>query len=338
MIHIKLSDIGPRRLVYYLAMEEYLAKETSIDDAFFLWRVPPTVIFGRNQVMDAEVNLEYCKSHGVNVFRRKSGGGCVYSDLGNIMISYVTSSDNVSQAFALYLDRLCQALRSLGVDAAPSGRNDVMIADRKVSGNAFRQLPGRSIVHGTLLYDTDFDALSRAITPSKEKIESKGVQSVRQRVVNLREVLPKSSGIQSVEQLQDYIIRYFKTDSYKLSLLECKRVEEIEQTYLDEDFLRGSNRSYSRTISGKIPDVGEIQVCISLRDNLITGVSLGGDFFLKSDAASPDNLLSSLLEGCYPDRTSFCNRLANVDMSEYIAGLTTPALIDLIFKQNSENQ
>ena len=142
MIHIELSDVGPKRLVYYLAMEEYLAKETSIDDAFFLWRVPPTVIFGRNQVMDAEVNLEYCKSHGVNVFRRKSGGGCVYSDLGNIMISYVTSSDNVSQAFALYLERLCQALRSLGVDAAPSGRNDVMIAARKVSGNAFRQLPG----------------------------------------------------------------------------------------------------------------------------------------------------------------------------------------------------
>ena len=185
MKNIVLPDKKERSLAFYLAMEEYVAK-ISEGESFFVWRVSPTVIIGRNQDLEAEVNLEYCRNHDVKVVRRKSGGGCVYSDMGNIMISYVSERGEVSEVFERYLSALTTCLRSLGLDAEKSGRNDVLVQGRKVSGNAFHQLPDRSIVHGTLLYDTDFDALETAIRPPVEKLVRHGVASVRQRVENLK--------------------------------------------------------------------------------------------------------------------------------------------------------
>ena len=172
MIHIVLPDDGQRLLVFYLAMEEYVPRilgqlpgPKGSHEAFFTWQVPPTVIFGRNQVMEAEINLEYCREHKVNLFRRKSGGGCVYADLGNIMISYITDSTDVAFNFDRYLQRLTLILRKAGLNAERSGRNDILVNGRKVSGNAFFHKPEASIVHGTMLYDSDFEALTSAITP-----------------------------------------------------------------------------------------------------------------------------------------------------------------------------
>ena len=186
MKNILLPDNKERSLAFYLAMEEFVA-EWSEGEAFFVWRVLPTVIIGRNQDLEAEVNLDYCLGHGVRVVRRKSGGGCVYSDKGNIMVSFVSRRGEVSAVFDRYLSALTACLCSLGLNAEKSGRNDILVDGRKVSGNAFHQLPDRSIVHGTLLYDTDLDALEEAIRPPVEKLERHGVASVRQRVRNLKE-------------------------------------------------------------------------------------------------------------------------------------------------------
>ena len=222
MKNIVLPEIKDRSLAFYLAMEEYVARQVE-GESFFVWRVNPTVIIGRNQDLEAEVNLDYCRKHGVEVVRRKSGGGCVYSDMGNIMISYISRRGDVSEVFERYLDALTGCLRSVGLDAYKSGRNDVMVGDRKVSGNAFHMLPDRSIVHGTLLYSTDFDALETAIRPPLEKLERHGVASVRQRVTNLSDHLDPSV-IGSVEQLEDYIVRYFTDGTV---LLTDEDVEDI---------------------------------------------------------------------------------------------------------------
>ena len=222
MKNIVLPEIKDRSLAFYLAMEEYVARNIE-GESFFVWRVNPTVIIGRNQDLEAEVNLDYCREHGVEVVRRKSGGGCVYSDKGNIMISYISRRGDVSEVFERYLDALTGCLRSVGLDAYKSGRNDVMVGDRKVSGNAFHMLPDRSIVHGTLLYSTDFDALETAIRPPVEKLERHGVASVRQRVTNLSDHLDPSA-IGSVEQLEDYIVRYFTDGTV---LLTDEDVEDI---------------------------------------------------------------------------------------------------------------
>lgn len=222
MKNIVLPQAEDRSLAFYLAMEEYVA-ENFEGDAFFVWRVEPTVIIGRNQDLEAEVNLDYCRNNGVTVVRRRSGGGCVYSDKGNIMISCISRRGDVSEVFERYLDALTGCLRTLGLDACKSGRNDVMVGGRKVSGNAFHMLPDRSIVHGTLLYSTDFDALETAIRPPVEKLERHGVASVRQRVGNLSDVLDPSV-IESVDDLENYIVRYF-TDG--TAVLDEEDVERI---------------------------------------------------------------------------------------------------------------
>ena len=241
MINITLPDDRDRSLAFYLAAEEFVARRIE-GEAFFVWRVAPTVIFGRNQVLENEVNLEYCKAEGVNIVQRKSGGGCVYSDKGNIMISYVSERGVVSEVFDMYLAGLTDCLRSLGLDAVKSGRNDILIDGRKVSGNAFHQLPDRSIVHGTLLYDTNMDALETAIRPPVEKLERHGVASVRQRVVNIAEIVSQTAldersvqlhpALQSVETLEKYIVEYFTEGEIQLSAEDVEEIEKMAEPYI----------------------------------------------------------------------------------------------------------
>lgn len=233
MKHIVLPDTKDRSLAFYLAMEEFVAREIE-GEAFFVWRVGPTVIFGRNQVLENEVNLEYCREHGVAIVQRKSGGGCVYSDKGNIMISCVSGRGLVSEVFEKYLTELTSCLRLLGLEAEKSGRNDVLVQGRKVSGNAFHQLPDRSIVHGTLLYDTDMDALEIAIRPPVEKLERHGVQSVRQRVRNIAELVTPASheALKSVEALEKYIVEYFTEGEIQLSAEDVEVIERMAEPYI----------------------------------------------------------------------------------------------------------
>jgi lipoic acid synthetase/lipoate-protein ligase A len=229
---ITLPDATPRRLVFYLAMEEYLSDHAK-EDCLFMWQVPPTVIFGRNQVFRNEVNVPYCESHGIQMYRRKSGGGCVYSDMGNLMVSYITPDRDANQAFQRYLDRMTRVLQSMGFEAAKSSHNDIMIGDRKVSGNASFKKPTGSIVHGTMLFDTNIEEMVKAITPSTEKIQKHGVQSVRQRVVNLREL-----GLDSMDGLKAQIARQLCEEEVRqLTTQQIAEIEEIEKTYLDKDFI-----------------------------------------------------------------------------------------------------
>ena len=250
MKHVILPDSERHSLAFYLAMEEFVARRYE-DEAFFVWRVEPTVIIGRNQDLEAEVNIQYCNDHGVHIVRRKSGGGCVYSDLGNIMISYVSRRGDVSAVFDRYLSELTACLVSLGLRAEKSGRNDILVDGRKVSGNAFHQMPDRSVVHGTLLYDTDMDVLETAIRPPVEKLQRHGVPSVRQRVRNIadlvneadQEALPyavnakqTSQHLRSVEALEQYIVEYFTgwKPSAEMTGSETKQAE-LELRLTPED-------------------------------------------------------------------------------------------------------
>lgn len=234
MKHVILPDNIRRSLAFYLAMEEFVAMKVE-DEAFFVWRVEPTVIYGRNQVIENEVNLEYCREHGVDIVRRKSGGGCVYSDLGNIMVSYVSRRGDVSEVFDRYMTALTEALRALGVPVEKSGRNDILLEGRKISGNAFHQLPDRSIVHGTLLYSTDLEALTEAIRPPVEKLQRHGVESVRQRVMNLSEYVAlmteSDDALKSPEALEEYLVGYFTDGEIVLNENDLEKIKLITDTY-----------------------------------------------------------------------------------------------------------
>lgn len=243
MLHILTP--ANQRLVWYLSMEEYLARYVS-EDCFFTWVVPPTVIFGRHQVMEDEVNMDYCSSHNVQIYRRKSGGGCVYSDGGNLMLSYITANPHAEQVFQFYLDMITHALQKLGFSAAKSEHNDILIGERKVSGNACYALPSGTIVHGTMLYNVDFEALQQAITPNKEKLSKHGVQSVRQRVVNLKalqamspNISLNSDALRSISALSDYFCQTLCSSSRELTKEEMAAINALERTYLDPIFIQG---------------------------------------------------------------------------------------------------
>ena len=187
MKYIALPSSEVRPLSFYLSMEEYVARHVSEPECFFMWQVEPTVIYGRNQILENEVNLEYCREHDIKVVHRKSGGGCVYADMDNLMLSYITTGENVGFAFNQFVQMILLVLRKAGVKATGTSHNDIMIGDHKICGTACYHLSGRSIVHSTMLYNTNMEHMLNAITPGPEKLEKKGIQSVRQRITLLKD-------------------------------------------------------------------------------------------------------------------------------------------------------
>ena len=260
---------------FYLAMEEYIARNIDEDDLFFMWQVEPSVIFGRNQLIENEVNLDFCRNHGIKTYRRKSGGGCVYADMNNIMFSYVTKDEAVGFTFNRYINMVVLVLQKLGVDAKASGRNDVMIGDRKVSGNAFYHIPGRSIVHGTMLYDTDMVNMVGAITPNDEKLLSKGVASVRQRIALLKDFIDLD-----IEQFKLFVRNNLCQGEITLSEEDVKGIEEIEKEYLTDEFVYGNNPKYTIVKKGRIENVGEFQIRIEAKNGVIKAMTMLGDYFI----------------------------------------------------------
>ena len=233
MKYVVLPEQRERRLSFYLAMEEYVARHLDEPDLFFMWQVEPTVIFGRHQVMLNEVNVEYCREHGIQMFRRKSGGGCVYADRDNVMLSYISKEENVGLTFNRFINMLLLVLRQLGIEATGTTHNDVMIGDRKVSGTAFYHLPGRSIVHATMLYDTNMEHMLHAITPSHEKLQQKGIESVRQRITLLKDYTTLT-----LEEFETFVRQTLCTGELPLTAADVEGIEQLEQTYLREEFIK----------------------------------------------------------------------------------------------------
>lgn len=220
------------KLSFYLAMEEYVARYVPEDECFFMWQVEPSVIFGRNQLIENEVNIDFCKKHDIQMYRRKSGGGCVYADMDNVMLSYISDGDNVGFTFNRFVQMILLVLRKMQVQATSTSHNDIMIGDRKVCGTAFYQLPGRSIVHSTMLYNTNMEHMLNAITPSAEKLQSKGIQSVRQRITLLKDYVPYS-----LEEVKMFIRQTLCDCELVLTEQQVLEIEQLEQEYLMKDFI-----------------------------------------------------------------------------------------------------
>lgn len=321
MKYVSLPDNDVRPLPFYLTMEEYVARRFT-DELFFMWQVRPTVIFGRNQLIDNEVNLPYCRRHGIAVYRRKSGGGCVYADMDNIMFSYIVSGDDVVTTFADYTGRVADMLRGLGLDAGSSGRNDVTIGGRKVSGNAFYHVPGRSIVHGTMLYDTDLDHMAGAISPSTEKLQSKGVESVRSHVTVLSEHIDIS-----IDEFMDYARRTLCDGEISLTGDDVARIEEMSRPYYTDRWIYGKNPSCTRRNNVRVEGVGEFQVEIELKGNRVVDMNMAGDFFPLADI---DTMIVDRVRGRDYYRASIASALAGIDAGKVIARLDNEQLLNLI--------
>ena len=270
-------------------MEEYVARHLPSNDYFFMWQVEPTVIFGRNQLIDNEVNLEFCKKNNIQTYRRKSGGGCVYADKSNIMFSYITADGNVGFTYNRYIMMVVSVLRKLGLDATTSGRNDILVDGLKVSGNAFYRIPQRSIVHGTMLYDTNIINMVGSITPNCEKLRSKGIESVRQRITLLKDYIDIS-----LEEFKAFVRSRLCDKEITLSYADEAAIAEIEKEYLSHEFIYGRNPKYNIVRSSRIDGVGNLEVRMKLKNGKIMKINLVGDYLLLGDI---DNQLLNPLHG-----------------------------------------
>lgn len=314
-----------RKLPFFLAMEEWAAARLAgiNDDIFFLWQVDPTVIFGRNQRIEMEVDLDYCRNNGIQFYRRKSGGGCVFADRNNIMFSYITTAGDVVSTFAHYTGIVASFLRSLGLNASNTGRNDVLIDDRKVSGYAFYNMHGRCISHGTMLFDADMTHISRAITPSRSKLESKGVQSVQSRITTIREHLPDLD----IETFKRLAVERMTDGDITLSENDIREIEELEKAYYDQRWIYGSHHSSTVSRYARIEGVGEFHADIDIRNGHISHVNLSGDFFMTGDL---DSDLLDRLRGIEFSRQSILTALSDTTPSDTIPGLSADALATLL--------
>lgn len=312
------------QLPFYFAVEEYVARHYTDDDYFMGWRVNPTVMLGRNQLIDNEVNTDYCKEHKIDIFRRKSGGGCIYADKGCIQFSYISRAVNANKAFADYMQRMADLLKGLKIDAQLSGRNDILINGTKVSGCAFYQLSNRSVLHNSLLFDTQLDHLSNALTPAKEKLQSKGVASVRQRVTNVATYTQLD-----ILAFMDYVRQEMcGTEVLELTEEDMKGVAEIEKELSSDDFVYGKNPKYSLVRKHRFEGVGTLEAHIELKNNIIGSINMVGDYFLLGDI---DHDFLSLLKGCEFTREAVEGRLEDIDLSTIIRGLKLRQFLRLLF-------
>lgn len=322
MLYVALPEEKIRKVSFYLAMEEFVARNVTADDCLFYWQVEPSVVFGRNQLVSNEVNVDYCRSHGIGMFRRKSGGGCVYADNDNVMFSFITGGDNVGLTFNRYMQMMVLMLRRMGVEATADGRNDILIEGRKVSGTAFYHIPGRNIVHGTMLFDTDMDNMTRSITPPGEKLASNGVDSVRRRVALLKDYIDVS-----IDDFKADIRRTLCDGEHVLTQADVEEIERIErEVYLSPDFIYGNNPRHTLTRRRRIDGMGELEALIDVKGTVIKSVTLNGDFFVTGDV---DGGLLACLNNVVLTREAVA--LALPDHTEdYIMNLRKEDFVDLL--------
>lgn len=313
-----------RTLPFYFAVEEYVARHYTDDDYFMVWRVEPTVMLGRNQLIENEVNTAYCRDNNVHIFRRKSGGGCIYSDLGCIQFSYISSADNVNQAFTRYMQRVADMLQSLGIDARLSGRNDILVNGGKVAGSAFYGLPNRCVLHNSMLFNTQLEHLSQSLTPSHEKLQSKGVASVSQRVNNIG---PHTR--LTIEDFMAYARRYMCGEASRmLSETDMEGIAKIERELASDSFVYGKNPKYSEVRKHRFEGVGTLEAHVELKNGVIVNISLSGDYFQLGDI---DRHLLAPLRGVEFSREAVEQRLRGTDLSTVIRALTLQQFLRLLF-------
>ncbi len=324
--YISLTSTSP---YHNLAVEEYLLQQTT-DNVFMLWQNDNTIVIGRHQNTAAEVNQEYVDSHHVNIVRRLTGGGAVFHDIGNLNFTFIQNVETGKKEidFLKYLQPIVDALQSLGVPAAFSGRNDLVINGQKISGNAMTFFGNRVLEHGTLLFSSQMSDLANALKVDPDKFIDKAVKSVRSRVTNISEHLPKPM---TVLEFKDYLMDFIMKQNQMTALQNLTEKEEavvnqlMEEKYQTWEWNYGKSPEYS--VNKKIRTKGgTVQVVADIRDGLIRDLRFFGDFFGEKD---PQELVDQLI-GIRINRQSIAEAMTNTNINDYFHNVTYDDIINLL--------
>ena len=302
---------------HYLAKEDYLI--TRSEECFFIWNNLPAVVIGKNQVLATEVNLNYATEKGIKIYRRKSGGGAIYTDDGCFMYTFIVKKDSIENIYNEYLTKMCKALNSLGIKAQVGGRNDILVDGAKVSGTAICLKGKYAIFHGTMLYDANLDEMEKILTPSNDKLKSNGVKSIKSRVTNLA----KYTNLSKYE-LMEAIQKRIGNIKGRIFESEEKVIEKMAEKYNDPAFIEGVTIPFTYKTTKRFPK-GEITFMAKVSRKIMEEVKISGDFFETYDIAPLCN--------CFVDvkfeRNAIEEVIDNLIISRYIYGVSNQEFKEL---------
>lgn len=305
-----------------LAIEEYLFSSCD-DDIFMLWQNEPTVVIGKNQNAYAEINQDFLKENNIHIARRITGGGAVYHDLGNVNYTFISGMhDGKGIDFEHFTAPIIDALATLGVSASLSGRNDLMTDGKKFSGNAQHSAHGRTLHHGTLLFDSDLEFLSSALKVDEEKIRSKAIKSTRARVTNLKPLISEECDTQKfISLIAEYVQK-----KYDAELIDAPSSPEIDALYKRNSssewlFPESGLRANYTLIKKKRYPFGIVEAYLNMSNERIKNIRIQGDFFGVRPIEELENILEDTLLKDIPQKIS------DINIEDYIFGMT-PSLFN----------
>lgn len=329
MLFIENKSLKPH---FNLALEEYAIRHLDLEDSIFmLWQNEPTVVIGRNQNTVEEINAKYIKENHIHVVRRLSGGGAVYHDLGNLNFTFILADqkDDVSN-FKKFTEPVIQVLHSLGIPAEFSGRNDITIEGKKFSGNAQYVCNGRLLHHGTILFDSELSVVQNTLNVKIDKIESKGIKSVRSRVTN---ITPYLQSPLSIEEFKTILIKSvlgqedIASKTYQLTEEDTAKIEEIRRNrYETWAWTYGESPAFDMQKSRKYTG-GILDIRLQVENGNILGCKIFGDFFGKYEVSELEKIL------CHtPFSESHIRKaIEEIHMEDYMQNISKEDFIDCLF-------
>lgn len=320
-----------------LAIEQYLLQEKEADEPILLFYInEPSIIIGRNQNTIEEINLDYVEQNNIHVVRRLSGGGAVYHDFGNLNFSFIMPDDGSSfRNFEKVTRPIIEALHSMGVTGAQlKGRNDLVIDDKKFSGNAMYATNGRMFAHGTIMFDSDVNEVVNALKVRKDKIESKGIKSIRSRVTNIKPYLnDEYQNLSTKAFRQDILLRIFGVDSedqvntYHLTEEDWEKINEIsDKYYRNWDWNFGKSPEFDIVKRQRFP-IGSIEMRLNVAEGKIHEAKIYGDFFGLGEISD----VEEMLVGAQYNKEALKEWVGKVDIKKYFGNVSAEDLLELLY-------
>ena len=328
MKYIINENNNPR---YNLALEEDVLKNFD-GEYFFLWQNEPTIVIGKHQNTISEINLDYVEKKGIHVVRRMSGGGAVYHDLGNINFSFIQEKKDLADFdFSFFTRPIVDLLGELGIKAEFNSRNDLAIDGKKFSGNAQYIFKKKILHHGTLLFNSEMEELVNSLKVSKDKIESKGLKSIKSRVANIKDHIGEDSKIKEVSDFKDALFEHMKNrmeefEEYVLTENDKKEIEKLKKEKYDKWEWNYGESPEADIHRQRKYTAGKVESYIKLKDGLIENIKLYGDFFSSREIEDLENGL----KGKKYMISEIAEYLKTVNVSEYFSGFSEEEILDVI--------